>query len=371
MTNMPKKISFMVTQLVRAGAEKQLVQLAMALRERGWQVSVMSLLAPLAYAEELEQKGIAVASLHIVRGSDVLWAAPKAIGLLKKWQPSLLCTFNYHADMLGRIGARFAGVPVVTSSIRNENFGGPVRDRLIRLTNGLAPMTTTNSERAAKALVARGVVRADKLKVIGNGIVMQDYAHNGAARERIRKELSLGDSFVWFTAGRLEPQKDQSSLLKAFSQLSGDQRLLLAGEGDLRQALSQEAIDLAIDQRVQFLGVRSDIPALLSAADAFVLSSAWEGLPNVVMEALAAGLPAVTTDVGGARELVSEGKSGFLVPAQQVAKLAEAMKRLSSLPAETRQTMGAAGQAHIAANYGLEAVINQWEQFFLGLLARA
>jgi glycosyltransferase involved in cell wall biosynthesis len=175
------------------------------------------------------------------------------------------------------------------------------------------------------------------------------------------------DEFVWLAVGRLEEQKDFKTLLQAFSKLFSG-RLLIAGEGPMLGELKTDTNNLGLKERVRFLGLRKDIPHVLSAVDAFVLSSAWEGLPNVVMEALAAAKPVVATDVGGVRELVEENKSGFIVPAKSPDALSKAMQNLMMLTASQRTEMGRHGFEHVRKTYSLESVTTQWEDFFTSLI---
>jgi glycosyltransferase involved in cell wall biosynthesis len=365
-----KSAAFIVTRLELAGAEKQLVQIATGLQERGWQVSVLSMLPPVAYEQDLRKKGVTVATLGMERGAPNPKYLFKAVSIFKQWKPQVLCTFNYHADVLGRFAGKLAGVPVVTSSIRNENFGGGFRDALIKYTNFLAPQMTTNSNLAAKSLIGSGLIAEKNMRVIPNGISLGPYSFNAQARDGLRREWGITeDDFVWLAVGRLEPQKDFKTLLQAFSKLFNG-RLLIAGEGPMLGELKTDANSLNLKERVKFLGLRKDIPHVLSAVDAFVLSSAWEGLPNVIMEALAAAKPVVATDVGGVRELVEENKSGFIVPAGSADALASAMQKLMLVNPAQRQTMGNYGFEHVKKTYSLESVISQWEQFFTGLIQR-
>jgi glycosyltransferase involved in cell wall biosynthesis len=365
-----KSVAFIVTRLELAGAEKQLVQIATGLQERGWQVSVLSMLPPVAYEQELRKKGVTVATLGMNRGAPNPKYLFQAASIFRKWKPQVLCTFNYHADVLGRFAGKLAGVPVITSSIRNENFGSGFRDALIKYTNFLAPQMTTNSTLAAKSLIGRGLIAEKNMRVIPNGIRLEPYAFNEKARVALRSEWGItSDEFVWLAVGRLEEQKDFKTLIQAFSKLYNG-RLLIAGEGPMMGELKTDANNLGLKERVRFLGLRKDIPHVLSAVDAFVLSSAWEGLPNVVMEALAAAKPVVATDVGGVRELVEENKSGFIVPAKSPDALSAAMEKLMILEALERQAIGKYGYEHVKKTYSLDSVTSQWENFFTALINR-
>jgi glycosyltransferase involved in cell wall biosynthesis len=366
-----QSVAFIVTRLELAGAEKQLVQIATGLSERGWQVSVLSMMPPTAHEAELRKKRVTVTTLGMGRGSPNPSYLFKAASIFRTWKPQVLCTFNYHADVLGRFAGKLAGVPVITSSIRNENFGGGFRDALIKYTNFLAPQMTTNSTLAAKSLIARGLIAEKNMRVIPNGIRLEPYAFNAKARAALRSEWGITeDEFVWLAVGRLEEQKDFKTLLQAFGKLFNG-RLLVAGEGPMLGELKTDANNLGLKERVRFLGLRKDIPHVLSAVDAFVLSSAWEGLPNVVMEALAASKPVVATDVGGVRELVEENKSGFIVPAKSPDALSSAMQKLMMLMPAQRTDMGRYGFEHVKKTYSLESVTTQWEQFFTSLIQRA
>jgi glycosyltransferase involved in cell wall biosynthesis len=119
---------------------------------------------------------------------------------------------------------------------------------------------------------------------------------------------------------------------------------------------------MALSGRVGWLGLRDDVPDLLAASDAFVLSSRWEGSPNVVLEALAAGVPVAATDVGGVRELVHDGRSGFLVPPGDVAALAGAMDRLMTLSSEERRRMGQRGRHAVRQRHDASVVLEQWRR---------
>jgi len=312
------------------------------------------------------------------RGIPNAWTVSQAVfrlaNILREWRPRILTSFMFHANLLGRIAGRLAGVSIVVSSIRNENFGGSRRDRVLRMTDWMGEISTTNSKLAADKLVKRGVVPAGKIRVIPNGLVLDKFTVKDSNRAELRQQLGIAeDEFLWLAVGRLEEQKDYPNLLQAFKIImrgGHKTQLRVAGQGPLLENLRQQTVDLGIADRVVFLGLRRDIPSLLDAADGFVLSSAWEGLPNAVMEAMAAAKPVVATCVGGVPELVQEGKTGFIVPPRNPEALALAMEKMMTLPQERRCEMGKTGRAHIEANYSLERVVDQWEELYRELLKR-
>lgn len=369
------KVAFLLsTGLAYGGAETQLVNLATRLKKRGWDVRVVSMLPPQAFTEELAAAGIPFATLNMRRGVPDPRALFKLIKILRQWRPVILTSFMFHANLLGRIAGRIAGIPVIISSIRNENFGGPLRDKILRYTDWMGDISTTNSKLAANSLIKRGVVPTGRMKVIPNGLVLDKFYIDLKEKIEVRQQLGISDSeFLWLAVGRLEEQKDYPTLLDAFRLLilkNSKAQLRIAGKGPLLDVIKQKAVDLGISERVVFLGLRRDIPALLNAADGFVLSSAWEGLPNVIMEAMAAWKPVVATNVGGVPELVEDGVSGYIVPPRDPEALAAAMLKMMSLSEDERKAMGQAGRAHIEANYSLDRVVDQWERLYRDLLRK-
>jgi len=348
--------------------------LAISLKKRGWEVRVVSMLPPQAFTEELKEAGIPLSTLNMRRGVADPRAVFGLVKMLREWRPQILTSFMFHANLLGRIAGRLAGVPIVVSSIRNENFGGPRRDRMLRMTDWMGQISTTNSNLAADKLVKRGVVPRERIHVIPNGLVLDKFTVKNSSRTEFRQQLGITErDFLWLAVGRLEEQKDYSNLLQAFKIIIQDgheAQLRVAGQGPLLENLQRQSINLGISGRVVFLGLRRDIPLLLDAADGFVLSSAWEGLPNVVMEAMAAAKPVVATSVGGVPELVQEGVNGYIVPPGDSEALAVAMVKMMALPEADRWAMGRAGRAHIEANYSLERVVDQWEELYRQLLQR-
>jgi len=162
-------------------------------------------------------------------------------------------------------------------------------------------------------------------------------------------------------------------MLQAFKMVvdkKQDTLLLLAGQGSLLEETRKLANELDLEDKVRFLGVRHDVPDLMNAADAYVMSSAREGMPMVLLEASACGLPVVATDVGGNSEVVLSGTTGYIVPPRNPEALALGMEKMMALPHEERCEMGKAGRAHIEANYSLDRVVDQWENLYKELLQK-
>ncbi len=275
-----------------------------------------------------------------------------------------------HSNLLGRLARLFASVPVVISTAHSISEGGRARELAYRITDGLADLTTIVSAAAAERYISIGAVPSHKLKVVPNGVPLQDFQSNSEMRSKLRQALDIKDRFVWLAVGRLDTPKDYPNLLMAMARSSERNILLIAGDGPLRSSTEQLATQMGVSDRVRFLGRRKDVPDLMAAADAYVMSSAWEGLPMVLLEASAAGVPIVATDVGGNNEIVRNGVSGFLVPAKNSDALADAMLRMEELSPESRRSQGLAGRDYVSKHYSLSSVVDQWEQIYGWLLQR-
>jgi len=200
---------------------------------------------------------------------------------------------------------------------------------------------------------------------IPNGVGLSFYRRPGA-REAWRSAHGFhGDDVLIVSVARLDPQKDPLGLIQAFAHgLGRDSRchLLLAGSGYLENAARACAERCGVSGRVHLLGVCSDVPDLLSAADFFALASRWEGSPLAVMEAMAARLPVVATAVGEVPELVATGVSGLLVPPGSIEMMGEALASLAH-DGERRRAMGEAAGVR-AAGFGVEAMVQAYEDLF-------
>lgn len=360
-------IMILTTGLAYGGAETQLVRLALRLKARGWDLSVISMTPPRAYVEELEAAGIPVYSLKIRR--KILDPRPilGLVRLIRSQQPDIVHSFMVHANLLARLVRPLAPVPVLICSARNTDEGGRFRELLYRLTDPLCDITTQVSQSGMERYVQIGAVPKSKIRYIPNGIDADRFCPDPEVRKRMREELGLGDTFVWLAVGRFDPQKDYPNMLRAFShviKMNPNTLLIIVGDGPLRPAMEELAQDLSLKDCVRFLGIRRDMPEVMNAADGYVISSSWEGMANVLLEASATGLPIVATDVGGNCEVVEDGETGFLVPSEDPGALAGAMLNLMGLSEEERRRMGEAGRGYIDATYSMDRMVDMWVDLY-------
>ena len=364
-------VMFVTSGLERGGAERQLVIVANALAARGWMVTVLSYLpfSDVSLRAEVDESGVCVVSLNVRGGVGRLAGVARAVGVVRRARPDVLVGFMFHGMMTARVAGRLAGAPAVISAVRNEAHGR-TRERVLGATGWMTDAVTVMSDSLASHIAERGVASASRLVVIPNAVDFERYAACGC-RGGTRRELGAGDGeFLWLAAGRLAPEKDYPGLLRAFAALAGRRqaRLLIAGDGPLRGELAGRVEALGLSGCVRLLGLRDDLPELYRACDALVLSSAWEGMPNVVLEAMASARPVVATAVGAVPEMVTDGETGFVVPPGDYAALAAAMERMMDLAPEERRALGEAGCRAVRSRHSVDSVVDRWEELFGRLL---
>ena len=269
--------------------------------------------------------------------------------LFRRERPQVVHASSSKAGVLGRLAAAATRVPIRIFTVHGWAFSAysGLASRLYRVSDRLmAPLTTVTicvSEQELAAGLEAGTCRAERSVVIHNAVDV-------AAAPRSRHDRPVPRLIA---VGRLKAPKDFLTLVRALARLSeGGLEALLVGDGPDRGAIEDEIREFGVEGRVQLAGERSDVPALLADSDVFVLSSRSEGLPVSVLEAMAAELPVVASDVGGLAELVIDGETGMLVPSGDPAALARALGRLLD-DRELRQKLGAAGRARAEASFDL------------------
>lgn len=283
--------------------------------------------------DEARQRGITVEHLAM-RGMWDVSGVARFVRLLRRYRPAVVHTRTIRADLVGRVAA-VAGTPVVNNLVNlypddsialHGPAAGQVLTTMVRASRRAARVLVANAE--AVAANAREVFRTppERLRVIYDGV---DVARWRGAFPADLAWLGIGpDDAVCLTVARLHPQKGLEDLVAAAELLADvpSLHMVVAGDGPDRAELAQAIARASLGDRMHLLGDRTDIAALLARADVFALPSRFEGLPSAVIEAMAAGRPIVATDVGGVRELIEHGRSGWLVPPAAPAALAAAIR---------------------------------------------
>ena len=364
----PLPVALVITELDVGGAEKALAGLATGLNRRRWEPRVYALGPEGPLAGPLREAGVPVVCLGVDPGRPAS-AVVRLASALRGQAPALVQSFLFHANVAARLAAPFAGRPWVVGGLRVAEKAKRWHLAVDRLTATLGAGAVCVSEGVRRYNKAAGGWPDDRLAVIPNAV---DPAPIDEAPPADRAELGVpADSFLALYVGRLDPQKGLPDLLDAAGRVVDrrpDWHLVLAGDGperDRLRALAEDRPRLA--GRVHWLGRRGDVPSLLKAADVLVLPSLWEGMPNAVLEAMAARLPVVATAVEGTEDLVAPGETGWLVPRASPGPLADALLDAASDPDRLRR-FGDAGRARVERDFAPSRTVLAYERLWAGLL---
>lgn len=359
------RILYLLTSLGIGGAEKQVIDLAERMAAKGHKVAFIVL----KHTSEEWPVKLPVLRLNMAKTPrGVLRGINFAKNFLGAFQPDIIHSHTFPANIFARLLRVLSGTSVPRSrlinTIHNVHEGGLHRMLLYFLTDPLVDEVTAVSAAAAERFTRLHAVSASKMRVLTNGIDTEMFAPDRSRRKRLRMRMKVGDAFVWLAVGRLVPAKDYPNLVRAFQQVRVAQPtacLWIAGEGG---ASAVEAI-LDVVQRtegIEFLGLRRDVVDLLDAADGYVLSSAWEGMPLALAEAMAMEKQVVATDVGGVRELV--GSAGMIVKAKDSKALGEAMIDAMTTNEWQRKSKGRDARRRIEVGFSMQAKVIEWEQLY-------
>jgi glycosyltransferase involved in cell wall biosynthesis len=273
--------------------------------------------------------------------------------LLKQLKPDLVHAHTSKAGLLARFAGAIAGVPVVfTAHTWSFAEGISRKQKLIALPleriAGLGSRIITVSENNRLLALARGVAGESRLTTVWNGIPDTSFRADPGLTGRVRILM----------VARFAAQKDHLLLLRALSRINEKFEMSFVGDGPTLRQAQQAADDLGLKDRVRFLGDRSDVAELLSQSHVFALSTRWEGLPLSILEAMRAGLPVISSDVGGVRESVEDGLTGFLVPVGDVDAMRNGLWALIRSP-ELRRNFGAAGRARYERDFTLNKMLSK------------
>ncbi len=298
--------------------------------------------------------------------------------LLRTLKPAIVHTHSSKAGVLGRLAAWFAGVPIIIHAIHGFGFTRyqhPLLRYLLLSVERIVARITTRffavSEANCRQGVTLGLFPADRCTVIRSGIDLAAFRQIRVDVPQKKRELGLEPTRP--VVGMIAPFKPQKApvdfvrMADLVHRIRPDVRFLLVGDGELREAVEAEREERGLSTVLRLAGWRRDIPGIMRCLDVLVLTSLWEGLPRVYLEALASGVPVVGTRVDGAAEVVREGLTGFLTEPGYVLALAERVLHVLAHPEEAKR-MGLNGQA-LPLEFDIHEMVRQQEREYDTLLA--
>jgi L-malate glycosyltransferase len=372
-----RKVFYLVDSLNVGGTETQAAELALRLPASEYEITMGCLRAQGPLLEKLKGSAVGVREFHPRGGLDSLAGLYQVVRLaayLRREKFDVVHTHDLWSNLMGVPAARLAGVPAIISSRRDlahfDWYEGKRRHWLRRIQN-LSSVVLANATPIRDALISEDGFAPEKLHVIHNGVDTERFQR--AKRDRARLFSGVQNETLVVLVGNMHSDVKGHpwviAAAPAVLQQFPDTRFVFAGDGDSRPAFEAQVAQLGLQHNFVFMGRRNDIPDVLASCDLAVLPSRAEGLPNAVLEYMAAGLPTVASHVGGNAELVEDGVTGILVPPGNSEALADALLRLLRDPELSRQ-IAARGQRLAAQNFSFERLIREVDELYTELLER-
>ena len=373
----PLKVTFLVRSLEYGGAERQLAVLAKALNDRGHAITVVTFYSGGALEPELRSAGVRVRSLEKQGRWDVASLVVRLPRVIREERPDVLHGYlgtpNIATTMISPL---FRGTPIVwgerasNMDLSHYDWLSRFSSEACRVLSRFPNLLIVNSQAGLKHATDRGYPPA-KLVVIPNGIDTNRFAPDPIGGRRLRHEWNVGDGErLVGLVSRLDPVKDHRTFLNAAADVARareDVRFACVGDGDsqYRHAMQGLAHALGIGDRVLWIGARSDVTAVYSALDVSCSSSASEGFPNAVGEAMACGVPCVVTDVGDCAWLVGDPR--LIVPRGDPRALAECIQLVLSLDPVERTRLCGELRDRVLAQFSVAHLADATERALLAL----
>ena len=295
----------------------------------------------------------------------------RLVSIFRRIRPDIVHTHNLVAHVHAAPAARFLGIPVLHTKHGRAVSSFSRFPGLRRWIYNLAGRIAVVSDETGESLIRKTGIDPRKVITVYNGIETESFS--GGEGGSLREELGIGDSETVFgSLSRLSPEKDHRTLIKAFSSLAAGHencRLLIVGDGPLREELEEMVAGLELASRVTFAGFREDTAASLAAMDVFLQPSLEEGLSLTILEAAAAGVPIITTPVGGTPEIIIDGAEGVMVEPGSSEQLASAMESFLREPDRFRK-MAEAARRKVRDRFSLGGMQENYSGIYLELIGR-
>jgi glycosyltransferase involved in cell wall biosynthesis len=369
----PIRVIHLITGLNTGGAEIALLRLLSKMDRQKFDLQVISMIPVGAIGEKIRDQGLPVYSLEMQPGQPSLRGFLRLLQFLKQIRPDVLQTWLYHADLMGLLAAKVAGLQTMIWNIRSAEMDFLqyrwLSGRVVKLCAQLSnwPTAVIVNSRAGQTIHTRLGYHPREWIFLPNGIDTQIFQPDPEARAKVRAEWQVGpDEILIGIVGRIDPQKDHATFIRTAalaSQALPKLRFVCVGSGpeDYQVRMKELSTQLNLTN-LRWAGARTDMPAVYNALDVLVSSSIGEGFPNVVAEAMACEKPCVVTTVGDSSILIAE--TGMCVPSGNPEALAEGLLRMLALPAVERARLGQKARQRIADNFSLQKMVSEYTALY-------
>ncbi|RMF97449.1 MAG: glycosyltransferase [Candidatus Schekmanbacteria bacterium] len=367
-----KKVNLVriISDLPVGGVERRLVSILPRLQEN-FNISVVCIREKGELADELEKRGIPV-YLVPFKGRIHPQSLFSLSQLLKKMKAQIVHTHMYRPNVSGTLSAKIAKIPVIISNVHNVSQWDTRRQIIMdRFVNRFRDCVIAVSNEVKRDFMEKTGIKEDKCCVIYNGVDTEVFTPADRSKEFL-EEFGIGeDEKIIVNSARLMPQKDHKTFLYAAKEViknfAGKVRFCIVGRGKCREEIKRLAYNLGIDDKVIMTGKRDDMAKIFQSSHISVLSSLKEGFSNVVLESMSCGIPVVATDVGGNKEAIVDGETGFLVKVEDYIDMAN--KIIMLLENESlRREFGKKARKRVLENFSIEKMIEKTEDLYSKLL---
>lgn len=360
------RVLHLITSFEIGGTERQAVELLKRLDSERYDLRLAVLRNEGPFYEEIETLFPDVPEFPLTSfyNANAVKQLARLWRLMIREKIDILHAHDFYSGVIGATAARLAGVRVIACQRHLKLSDRRVHDLGTRMIHRLAHRVLVNSEAIRDRIMEQGSAPPGKIVVIRNG-VLGAHASRALGRYELCRELGLeSDVKLVGMVARLQPVKGHRFFIEAAASVlrsQPDARIVLVGDGPLRSEIESQAAGLGIADRVHLLGDRIDVTQLVPAFDLLVLASLHEGLPNAVMEAMAAGVPVVATAVGGTKELITDGETGYLAPPADSEALADRI--VLALTGDNLEIISKA-RRRITTAFGIERMVESIERLY-------
>jgi len=368
-----KNILYIITSTNVGGTERALLELIKRLDRTQYDILVCSLKKEGAFAQKLKQETDGFYCLKLSESggvSAVLSFLPALVSLfllIRTTKPDIIHSFLFRANIFGRLAGRLAGVKNIISSVRVIEADKPLKHFVDRTTSSFVTIYTAVSEAARKFTLEQIKISPDKIITIQNGVdcnLIETKTTNRFKTDTTKTNIGL--------IGRLDSQKGHTVLLKAVKILLSEQQniqVYFFGKGPDENSLKDRVKKHGLDEYVDFMGTTDNIYHCISQMDIITIPSLWEGLPNILLEAMALGRPVIASKIEGISEVVTDNETALLFNPGNETELSNAILRLIS-DKDLTQKIGANAKKHVIDNFSIEECVNKTTALYETLLAQ-